>query len=152
MENIHILEMKSEHIDDVQKLIGQLNELFSTDHDISMDAIRKTAMNMIQFKDIYLNFVAMEGNKIVGFISTIFYKTFFHPGGTVLINELVIDKAFRGKGIGMRLISEIKEIAKQRRMNEIEAGTTFNNKKAINFYKKAGLTDEGMLLGEELKT
>jgi GNAT superfamily N-acetyltransferase len=144
--------MKNEHIEGVQKLIEQLDELYSTCHDISVETIKKTTINMIQLKDIYLNFIAMEGNKIVGFISTVFYKTFFHPGGTVLINELIVDNTFRGKGIGIKLIAKIKEIAKQRGMNEIEVGTTFNNKKAINFYKKVGLTDEGLLLGEELES
>jgi len=49
--------------------------------------------------EIYHNLVATDDQVIIGFISVIFYKTLFHKGGTALINELVVEAAYRGRGV-----------------------------------------------------
>ncbi len=63
---------------------------------------------------------------------------------------MIIDEDYRGMGVGEKLISKIKEIAKNNNLNEIEVSTSFNNDKAIKFYKNNGFMDESILLGEEL--
>lgn len=134
----------------VQKLIEQLDHIYKSGHDISINAISSIFFDMETNKNIYKNYVVLLNEKLIGFISTIFYKTFFHTGGTALINELIIDENYRGKKIGEKLISEIKKEAEILKVNEIEVSTSIENKKAIQFYKKNGLIDESILLGMEL--
>lgn len=150
MDDLVIRELKKEDLKQVQELTEQLNELYKTGHDISINAISNTFRDMEDKNKFYINFVAQINDQIVGFISSIIYKTFFHPKGTLLINELIIDKNQRGKKIGERLLKKLMEIGLEKELNEIEVGTTFANKQAIEFYKKNGLVDESILLGKEL--
>jgi GNAT superfamily N-acetyltransferase len=150
METITIREMEAGDIPRIRNLVEQLDDVFATSHDISLGAIRKTFTTMIGNKNVYVNYIALSGDVIVGFISTVAYKTFFHSGGTLLINELVVDRENRGKKIGERLLGEATEYARWNGLNEIEVGTTFDNKEAIAFYRKNGLVDESIVLGREL--
>ncbi len=150
MNDIIIRLMNKNDIPLVQKLIQQLDHIYKSGHDISINAISSTFFDMETNKNIYKNYVVLLNEKIIGFISTIFYKTFFHTGGTALINELIIDENYRGKKIGEKIISEIKKEAEILEVNEIEVSTSIENKKAIQFYKKNGLIDESILLGMEL--
>ena len=106
---------------------------------------------MLKYPEIYSNYVATENDKIVGFLSIVFYKTFLHKGGTALINELVVAEAHRNKGIGRRLIQKAIQSAKSRGMDEIEVGTEISNTIAQNFYKKVGFNEEHVLLGREFE-
>ena len=149
-DELIIREMHIEDVAPVSALMQQLDELFQSGHDISAETISATLENMHEHKSIYKNYVALLDERMVGFISVIIYKTFFHPGGTALINELVVDKDYRGRGIGKLLINKIKVLANIQRFNEIEVSTSLENKGAIRFYKKNGFTDESVLLGMEL--
>jgi ribosomal protein S18 acetylase RimI-like enzyme len=150
MSSLRIREMDTEDIHRVQHLMEQLNEVFETGHDISEKAINATFKEMRGQHTMYLNFVALLDNQIAGFISGVIYKTFFHPKGTLLINELVVDSEHRGKKIGEALLRQAFAAAREHKVNEIEVGTTFENKAAIQFYKKNGLKDESIILGQEL--
>jgi ribosomal protein S18 acetylase RimI-like enzyme len=150
-DDLIIREIHEQDIPRISDLMKQLDELFQSGHDISPEAIAATFEKMQEYKGIYKNYVAVLDEEIVGFISIIVYKTFYHPGGTALINELVVDKECRGKGIGEQLINKIKVLANIQRFNEIEVSTTADNKKAIAFYKRNGFTDESVLLGMELR-
>lgn len=134
----------------VRKLMEQLDDIFESGHDISLNAISSTFALMKKNDTFYKNYVAVLDHTIVGFVSIIFYKTFFHTGGTALINELIVDKTQRGKGIGKKLVEKARNLAEEMKMNEIEVSTSFDNTKAISFYKSNGLKDESILLGEEL--
>ncbi len=142
--------MNKNDIPYVQKLIEQLDYICKSGHDISINAVSRTFLDMNRNNNIYNNYVAVLHEKIIGFISAVFYKTFFHTGGTALINELIIDENYRRKKIGEKLILKIKELAEDLNINEIEVSTSFENKMAIQFYKKNGLVDESILLGKEL--
>ncbi len=149
-DEIIIRDMHKEDVARVADLMGQLDELFNSGHDIFAETITATFEKMYEHKSIYKNYVALLEDKIVGFMSVIIYKTFFHAGGTALINELIVDKAVRGRGIGELIINKIKVLANIQRFNEIEVSASIDNKKAINFYKKNGFVDESILLGMEL--
>jgi ribosomal protein S18 acetylase RimI-like enzyme len=151
MSELRIREMNEKDLLGVQRLVGQLNEVFKTDHEISLRAIRSTFRVMIKEQHKYINFIALLDERLVGFVSAAIYKTFFHSHGTLLINELVVDTAERGKGIGGKLLQTLLEIARSDQMNQIEVETSTDNQKAIEFYKKYGLVDESLVLGKEIR-
>ncbi|AOT72473.1 GNAT family N-acetyltransferase [Geosporobacter ferrireducens] len=137
---------------DIKAVIGLLHELKTVaniDNDFPVGDLVKIFEELKMKPEIYLNLVAEIDEKIVGFISIIFYKTLFHKGGTALINELIIRSSYRGKGIGKLLIESAKEEAIKRGMDELEVGTEITNKEAQCFYKKCGFNEEYVLLGME---
>lgn len=137
---------------DIKAVIGLLHELkdvASIDNDFLEGDLVKIFEELKRKPEIYLNLVAEINEKVVGFISVIFYKTFFHKAGTALINEFIIRSNHRGKGIGKLLIESAKEEAIKRGMDELEVGTEISNKDAQYFYKKCGFNEEYVLLGME---
>jgi GNAT superfamily N-acetyltransferase len=133
----------------VVELMRQLSEVAEAASDFDLDLVRAIHEDMAHYPAIYLNLVAEDAGGVVGFISLIFYKTFFHRGGTALINELIVDRARRGGGVGAALIEAAIREARARGMDEIEVGTERENAAAQRFYHKHGFDEEYVLLGTE---
>ena len=62
------------------------------------------------------------------------------------IEELGVAKGFRGKGIGKQLMAKIKEIAKEKGLNEVELDVWTFNDSALKFYHDLGFTTYRELL------
>ena len=93
--------------------------------------------------------MAAEEQRVVGVLSMVLYKTLLHVGGTALINELVVSRSFRGRGIGGKLIERAVSEARERGMEEIEVGTEQDNNSARRFYSSVGFDREYVLFGRE---
>jgi len=107
--------------------------------------------DMLARPAFYLNRVACQddGERVIGFISAVFYKSLLHRGGSALINELVVDATQRGKGVGRRLLDEAIAEAQVRGMDEVEVSTAFGNEAAIRLYRSAGFMEEYLMLSKE---
>ena len=149
---ILIRDLKLEDLYLLKSLLDDLNNTLDLKHKINQKSIESVYLTMDKYPEIYSNLVATENNKIIGFISLVFYNSFLHKGGTALINEFVIAKSHRNKGIGKQLVQKSIELAKNRGMDEIEVGTELSNILAQKFYKKVGFNEEFMLLGKLLES
>lgn len=134
----------------IRILLKELQESTKSHHDITQIELNKLFKEMSNFPAFYSNYVAVKDSVIIGFISIIFYKTLFHKGGTALINELIISKDHRKKGVGRKLIEKAIQIAKQKGMDEIEVGAEIENTIAQSFYRESGFDSECILLGKEI--
>jgi ribosomal protein S18 acetylase RimI-like enzyme len=101
--------------------------------------------------DFYFTLVAEQEGHVIGFISLLFYRVWFHPGGTALINELIVDDRYRNQGIGALLIDAAVKEAHSRGMDEIEVGTEQENLGAQRFYRRCGFNETYLLLGMEFE-
>jgi ribosomal protein S18 acetylase RimI-like enzyme len=144
-----IRKCENKDLPEVINLLEQLSEIASAGDGFILEDIQKMHLEMEHFPQIYLNLVCEEDNGVIGFISLIFYKTYFHKGGTALINELIVDKKVRGLGVGRKLIENAILEAKNRGMDEIEVSTEKTNLAAQRVYKKAGFDEECFLFGME---
>ena len=80
-----------------------------------------------------ITMVVCEGNTIIGVASIhIIYKLSRTLG---LIEDVVINKDHRGKGIGKSLVEKLIEIGKQKNCDKIVLNTSEKNSK---FYEKIG--------------
>lgn len=61
-------------------------------------------------------------------------------GKTVHLEDLIVEKDFRGKGLGMALYKKVMEFAKTEKVKRIEWVVLDWNSSAIEFYKKTGAT------------
>jgi GNAT superfamily N-acetyltransferase len=133
----------------VIELMRQLSENAAAASDFDLALVQNIDEDMARCPAVYLNYVAEDEGAVVGFLSLIFYKTFFHRGGTALINELVVDRAHRDRGIGGALIEAAVREARARGMDEIEVGTERENAAAQRFYHRHGFDEEYVLLGTD---
>jgi ribosomal protein S18 acetylase RimI-like enzyme len=143
-----IRKLTEQDLNSLKVLLNDLNSVLELKQEFNDKSLNDNYLAMIQYPDIYLNYVAIQNNELVGFISLIFYKNFLHKGGIVLINELTVAETHRNKGIGKELINKAMKSAKARAMDEIEVGTEKSNINAQNFYRKLGFNEEYLLLGK----
>jgi GNAT superfamily N-acetyltransferase len=67
---------------------------------------------------VYSNYLAELDGRAAGFLSAVFYETPFHAKGTCLINELVVARGARGRGVGRGLVETVREEARRRGFDE----------------------------------
>lgn len=86
--------------------------------------------------------LAEDGDKPVGYalvkLEKFSWRT-FNPVADV--NNLSVDPAYRGQGVGARLIEEAKQVAKKRGAKRMTAQALHKNERALKFYRTQGFTD-----------
>ena len=94
--------------------------------------------------------VARCCDSVVGFVNFTTRKTMIHPSESGLIDELIVSREYRGKGVGQRLISAVIDRCRQLGCCELEVSTLMSNERARAFYKKCGFAEEAVLLEIDL--
>ena len=100
--------------------------------------------------DYELLVAELEG-EIVGFIDQWVIHDFTHGAKHSYIHNLYVSSKHRRKGIASKLLQEAMKNARNMRVSEIHVTTRFDNKLAINLYKKHGLVKEHLQLEKEFK-
>ena len=87
-------------------------------------------------------FVALDGDRVVGWcdISPERHEGFEHSGRL----GMGVLRAYRGRGIGTRLIVAAMDAARERGLERIELEVFASNQPAIGLYKKMGFVVEGI--------
>lgn len=94
--------------------------------------------------------VAVAGGTLVGFINFTTRQTILHPAPSGLIDELVVTRTQRGRGIGRQLIAAALETCRQLGSCEVEVSTEASNQAARQFYARCGFEQEAVLLEAHL--
>jgi ribosomal protein S18 acetylase RimI-like enzyme len=149
MDEILIRPATEKDLGAILELLRQLASYAHQTFDIDIGHVQKLYLEMLNCPQYYKNVVACKNEIVVGFISVVNYLSFFHKGGTALINELVVSVEHRKAGVGKALVQWAVSVAKNGGLDEIEVGTERDNTGAITFYRKAGFNEEYVLLGME---
>lgn len=140
---MEIRKAKKEDMKDIQKLRYLLAKY---EKDLGLNiVIPEWAYTYVGEKDFnyFLNeqyiFVAIEDNKIVGFITgEIFKKKAWYNVQLGEINNIFVLEEYRQKGIGKKLVKTMIDTFKQEGITNIDLYTFGNNIDAIKFYEKIG--------------
>lgn len=87
----------------------------------------------------YVKLVAEKNRQVMGLL-TIEIK-----GKTCELDEIIVDKDIRGKGIGRAFLEYTKETALKRGCTEIQVSFAARNLRALKFYHSFGLNCLGMI-------
>lgn len=98
----------------------------------------------------YAAWVAEVEGKPVGFLDLYVFPDTAHGNNVGAVNNLVIDKRFRGRGLGENLLRAAIDHCEQRRAVELHVWTEFDNSGAIALYKKLGFAERAVLLEREV--
>ena len=132
---------------DVAEITSLLNELIgSLDGSQGFDTgkLEENCRLLLGREDSAL-LLAKESDSTVGVISLNIRCT-AASGKTGLIDELIVKKGYRGKGIGRLLLKAAIDKCRQLGCGELEVSTEKTNRKARQFYKKCGLEEDAVLL------
>lgn len=139
---------------DLPSIKPLLLELIDAMDDTESFDIKQAVKNYgILIKDHGHHFLlAKDKDKIVGFVNFTVRKTILHPGPSGLIDELVISRSHRGKGIGKSLLFAAIEKCRELGCCEVEVSTEKNNSRAREFYRKSGFNEDAVLLEFNLES
>ncbi|MEW4924111.1 GNAT family N-acetyltransferase [Algibacter sp. 2305UL17-15] len=111
-----------------KKLIPQLSS--------SCDLPTKDDLEAIVNSNNTLLFIAEEHNDILGTLSLVFNK--IPTGDKVWIEDVVVDKAARGKGVGKKLIQFAIEYTTSKNIKKINLTSSPDRIAANKLYQKLG--------------
>jgi len=133
----------------IEKLAMELIESMDDTEGIDTDRVLENCRSLLSDVDSYL-LVAETDGTVVGFINFTIRRTLLHPGPSGLIDELVVTRGYRGKGIGGQLIYAAVEQCRRLGCCEVEVTTEFTNTNARRFYRKCGFEERGVILEKDL--
>ena len=86
-------------------------------------------------------YVAKEGELIFGYV-LLKIRDYDIPGlvkrKVMVIDEICVDEAFRRQGIGSRILTDVKALAKAFGCRDLQLGVYPQNDGAVTFYQKNG--------------
>ena len=125
---ISISKLNSSDLNEVKKL---LIESFSINYKkkINLNALTDS-------KSVFI--VAKDGQAIVGYASLHLLNKLNRKTG--LIEDVAVNKKYRGLGIGKLIVNKLIELSKENNCDKIILNS---NEEYLNFYKKIGFNKEG---------
>lgn len=144
------MEIREARTDDAAAVLGLVEQLRSADDE---DLPPLT----LPWVERYLGgggdsaLVAEVDGAVVGLLTYRIHDDLFHGGPTSLIEELVVDEAFRGRGVGTALVEEALRIAVESGCVGVAVSTERENERAQALYRRVGLTSESLLLGRHFE-
>ena len=145
---VKTIKIRSANEKDLQSLVILAEEF------IPGEAEKKKRINVLKQalrSPNYQLLVAELEGEIAGFIDQWVIQDFTHGAKLSYIHSLYVSSEHRRKGIASKLLQETIKNAKNMGVLEIHVTTRFDNKPAINLYKKHGLVKEHLELEKEFE-
>ena len=134
--NIIIREAISKDMSKVLELIKEL-AVFEKEPNAVIITVKQLISDGFSSSPKFKCFVAELNQKIVGM--ALFYPRYSTwKGPTIHLEDLIVSKSVRGKGIGFKLFSRVIHYAFQLNVKRVEWAVLEWNENAINFYKRNG--------------
>lgn len=128
---------------DFDRVFGLLRQLWP-DPTLSREAIGDAFMRGLD-SDSQRYICAVVEDRPVGFCSLIVRSSIWAQGHLGYIDELVVDEAHRGKGIGGMLLQRAVELAREAGCGKVELDSAFHREEAHRFYERQGFENRGFI-------
>jgi ribosomal protein S18 acetylase RimI-like enzyme len=141
------MKFRKAEIKDIPEMRSLLKELFSIEEDFSFDAEKATVALELILKNNKkaIIMLAEENNKTIGMASIQLLISTAEGGYSGLIEDVVVKKDLRGKGVGRKLLENIEKWAKENGVKRIQLLADKNNDPALDFYKKNSWDSTSMI-------
>ena len=141
MSNINIRKAKPSDIKSVIRLC-ELHANFEKSEYDKTGKEEKLTKYLFQENPVLNCLVAEENDKILGYATATKEFSTWDADFFLHMDCLYITEQARGKKLGYKFISKIKELAKELGCSHVQWQTPTDNLGAISFYKKCGATSK----------
>lgn len=122
--------------EDLPAIYGLIKELAVFEN--GLDKVSNTLEQMQEEKDCFQCFVVENSsNEIIG-MALYYFVYYTWVGKSLYLEDLIVKEAYRGKGIGSRLMQKVIETAKEENCKRLRLQVLDWNKPAIDLYEKTG--------------
>ena len=134
-------------IEDLPVLTDLLVDLFTQEADFEPDRAKQMRglRLLIEQPSRGRIFVLRNNGRILGMINLLFTISSAEGGFVFLLEDLVIQREFRGQGLGRQLLGYAIEFAKKKDFKRITLLTDRIEEGAHFFYKKLGFVESNMI-------
>jgi ribosomal protein S18 acetylase RimI-like enzyme len=140
--------IESDDLNDLISLSREFFEEYESHHEDFFKIDNLSEINIVNYFTRWLDnedgkaLIALSDGKLVGYI-TVYVKSqenFWKVKKVGTISGLMIDKAYRRKGIAKQLLDGAKDFFNEKGVRYFTVYTSEDNVGAIEFYKKNGLS------------
>jgi ribosomal protein S18 acetylase RimI-like enzyme len=133
--------------DDIPDMVKLLHELFAIEDDFVFNEENQScALELLLQNSQSVVLVAEIYNDVIGMITLQRVISTAMGGYVGVIEDVVVSKAYRGVGVGTKLLSALIAKADERGWKRLALGADLRNTKAIGFYQKYGFSTSYMKL------
>ena len=125
--------------DDIKQLVGLLGQLFAIEKDFTADALkqRRGVLLLLESERGEL-FVAEHDTRVVGMVAGQLLVSTAEGAFSLLVEDLVVAPAFRGRGYGTQLLGSISKWGYERGADRMQLLADQHNGSALEFYRRQG--------------
>jgi GNAT superfamily N-acetyltransferase len=134
MEKVLYCEAK---VSDIPDLINLLSALFTIEEDFSPDlAKQKKGLDLLiqNTKTATIQVAKNSSGKVIGMITAQLVISTAQGAASAWVEDMVVDKAYRGHGIGKQLLQNIQNWAKNHGATRAQLLVDIANADAIGYY------------------
>ncbi len=125
--------------DDIPEMAELLHELFAIEVDFSPDfAVQSNGLRLLLESSGGKIFVAETAGKVVGMCSVQIHISTAKGCEVGVVEDVVIDVDYRGRGIGAALLRRLEEWAVSRGLARLQLLADRDNYPALGFYRRQG--------------
>ena len=125
--------------DDVEQLVMLLRLLFTLEEDFSFDAGKqRQGLVMLLHSNQGCILVAEAGGKVIGMCTGQLVISTAEGGPAVWVEDMVVDPAHRGRGIGRSLMQAMIAWAGEQGATRLQLLADKHNPQALAFYERIG--------------
>lgn len=126
------MEIRRFELKDLDEIFDVLNQLYTG----KLKYEKFNEIYKLKLNDPYSYYiVAIENNQIVGVLTAELQVKLHRENMQCFVEDLVVDKEYRNRGIGKSLLQNAIDYAKSKNCDVVELTTYLNNEKAIKFYE-----------------
>lgn len=123
-----------------------LGELFSIEQDFTLDEVKQRAgLQQLLASDGSCVLVAEFKQRVVGMCSVQTLVSTAEGGKVGLLEDLVIDRDYRGQGIGQNLLQALEQWAAVHGIPRLQLLADRHNHEALAFYRNRGWSETSLL-------
>ena len=140
-------EISIASMNDLPELTDLLNDLFTQDIEFVPDLKKQKAglEAIINNPEIGEILVLKGEGQILGMVSLLYSISTALGGKVAILEDMIIHKNYRQKGLGKELLGEAIRFSKERNCLRLTLLTDFNNDPAIQFYQQFGFKKSEMI-------
>lgn len=152
---IHLRTFEYSDVEELTRLgvINHLESRFGKIVPVDEASIQKLIFNVLSNEDDYIGIVALDGDKIVGYMVGFITNYSFNENAYYAADEMVyVIPEYRGKLVGKRILKAFQEWAESKGCLEAVIGTISEiaTERTKKLYSKLGFTEVGSLFRKRI--
>jgi ribosomal protein S18 acetylase RimI-like enzyme len=131
-----MMTIRAAEANDMDALVSLLAELFQIEEDFQINPAKQRAGLKLLLNSIHAKIIVAENakNQIVAMCSLQIVISTAEGAKVGLVEDVIVSAAYRGQGIGKKLLEFLQEWAMQHDLKRLQLLADKNNQPALGFY------------------